>query len=65
MYTTSIVPLKDIRAALIQRGTSFCKFCEENGFCRVAVAAALKGKRTGPKSQALASAFLAKVEETK
>ena len=64
MYTTPFVPLKDVRATLVQRGTSFSKFCEDHGFIRQAVAAALNGTRNGPKSKALVGAFLAKVRET-
>lgn len=54
--------LKEARAALTLKGTSFSAFCAENGYVRQAVAAALTGQRNGKKSQALAAQFLAAVE---
>lgn len=62
-YTPSPQLLKDVRAALVIRGTSFKAFCASQGFVRQAVAAALTGRRNGPKSVALGERFLAKVAD--
>ncbi|THD81541.1 hypothetical protein E7811_16685 [Aliigemmobacter aestuarii] len=64
MSTVAICKLKEVRAELILRGTSFNAFCLEHGFVRQAVTFALTGKRSGPRSQDLAKRFLAKVRET-
>lgn len=56
--------LKAVRGRLVARGTSLRAFCAQEGFCRSAVTKALNGERTGPKSRALLSAFLARVEST-
>ena len=56
--------LKEVRAHLVQRGTSFSAFCSEHGFTRQYVTAALSGSRTGPKARALMVRFLAKIRET-
>lgn len=56
--------LKEVRAHLVQRGTSLAAFCSAHGFTRQYVAAALSGSRTGPKARALMARFLAKVRET-
>lgn len=58
MFTPSPGALKEVRAKLIVAGTSFSAFCAREGFVRQAVAAALSGKRRGPKSIALAERFL-------
>ena len=62
--TPSDALLKDVRAALVARGTSLAAFCEKHGFVRQAVTPALSGKRQGPKATALMRRFLAKVRET-
>ena len=50
--------LIEVRAALVGAGTSLNAVCRAEGLHRQAVAAALSGKRNGPKSQALAAEFL-------
>jgi lambda repressor-like predicted transcriptional regulator len=64
MVTPSPQLLKDIRADLVQRGTSLAAFCTRHGFVRQAVGPALSGKRLGPRSRQLAETFVAKVRET-
>lgn len=60
-YIPSAQLLKDVRAELVGRGTSFTAFCARHGFTRPAVAAALTGKRKGSKSIAIGARFLAKM----
>ena len=55
--------LKDVRALLVQRGTSLAAFCRDQGFTRQAVTLAVSGRRNGPKSRALMVRFLARVRE--
>lgn len=61
MPTPSQELLKEVRAEMIRRGTSFNAFCKEQGWHRQAVAAALTGKRSGQKSKALADEFMQKI----
>lgn len=61
--TPSPALFKEVRAALIVRGTSFNAFCVQHGFTRQAVTFAVRGDRTGPKSRQLAERFIAKVRE--
>lgn len=56
--------LKDVRALLVQRGTSLAAFCSQHGFTRQAVTLVITGQRNGPKSKAMLAQFLAKVRET-
>lgn len=63
-HTPSPSMLKEVRGSLVARGTSLRAFCAQEGFCRSAVTKALGGTRTGPKSQALVSEFLARMHET-
>lgn len=58
MFTPSSQLLKDIRAQLIAKGTSFNAVCKKHGLHRQAIAAALIGDRRGPKSIADAETFL-------
>lgn len=55
--------LKDVRAHLVQRGTSLAAFCKDHGFVRQAVTPSLSGIRVGPKSKALVIEFLAAVRK--
>lgn len=57
--------LKEIRAALVLKGTSLSAFCKVQGFHRQAVSMALSGERSGPKSKQLAVDFLIAVRSTK
>lgn len=63
-HTPSPAMLKEVRGCLVARGTPLRAFCAQEGFCRSAVTKALGGTRTGPKSQALVSDFLARIQET-
>jgi lambda repressor-like predicted transcriptional regulator len=56
--------LKEVRADLVRRGTSLNACCKQFGMHRTAVTAALSGSRPGPKSKALAEAFLLRVRAT-
>jgi len=53
--------LKEVRALLVQRGTSLNAVCKASGLHRQAVTAALSGTRPGPKSRLLAREFLGRV----
>jgi hypothetical protein len=63
MHTPSPDLLKEVRAKLVLRGTSFSAFCKAHGFVRQAVTVALSGERSGLRARALAERFLAKVRE--
>lgn len=63
MNTPSPALLKEVRAALVGRGTSLKAFCEQNGYTRQAVTAALSGTRTNPASRALAERFICEVRK--
>lgn len=56
--TPSPLFLKEVRAYLVQRGTSLNAVAKANGLHRQAVSAALSGERKGPKSVALAVRFV-------
>lgn len=64
MSTSIECKLKEVRALLIRRGTTFSAFCKQHGFVRQAVAYGLTGERHGLRAQILAERFLAKVRET-
>jgi len=53
--------LKEVRAVLVQRGTSLIAFCKGNCLHRQAVTAALSGTRPGPNSRLLAREFLGRI----
>jgi len=55
--------LKEVRARLVQDGTSLNAVARAHGLHRQAVSAALSGKRPGPKSRALAVRFLEIIRE--
>ena len=61
MQTTSKILVKELRAVLVQRGTSLNAVCKSSGLHRHAVTTALSGTRPGPKSSLLAREFLGRV----
>lgn len=53
--------LRQVRARLVQQGTSLSKWCSENGIKRQWATAVLVGRRNGPAARAMRDRL---VEET-
>ncbi|MCA3512378.1 MAG: hypothetical protein IOC96_03945 [Rhodobacter sp.] len=65
MITPSDQLLKEVRGELVRRGTSLKAFCDQHGYVRQAVSAALSGKRAGQKSRCLAERFIEALDASK
>jgi gp16 family phage-associated protein len=63
MVTSPQPKMKEVRATLVLRGTSFTAFCRDHGFVRQAVSFALTGARKGKRAKKLAEEFLSKLQE--
>jgi hypothetical protein len=65
MNTPSEQLLKEVRAEPVRRGTSLKASCEKHCYGRQAVGMAISGKRSGPKSRALADRFIHSTDRSK
>ncbi|WP_022705307.1 hypothetical protein [Pseudorhodobacter ferrugineus] len=57
-YTPSKQTLKEVRVRLLMRGLSFAGYCREQGLIRQNLAAAITGKLTAPKAEAMFQSVL-------
>lgn len=55
----SVQTMKAVRVRLMEHDRSFSAYCRERGYTRQNLAAALSGRWTGPRANALVEAVLA------